>query len=49
MTPETAGHSGMIIQTGLKAYQVAGQAITVAFRPASGERQIQRVKLYRYR
>ena len=49
MTPEIAGHGGMIIQTGPKDYQVAGQAIAVTFRPASGERQIQRVKLYRYR
>lgn len=33
MTPETAGYGGMIVQTGPEEYLVAGQGITVTFRP----------------
>jgi beta-galactosidase GanA len=32
-TPETAGYGGLIIQTGPEDYLIAGQGITVTFRP----------------
>ena len=33
MTPETAGYGGMIVQTGPEEYLIAGQGITVTFKP----------------
>lgn len=33
MTPETAGYGGLIIQTGADDYLIAGQGITVTFKP----------------
>ena len=33
MTPDTAGYGGLIIQTGEDEYMVAGQGITVTFKP----------------
>ncbi|MDM7955197.1 DUF5597 domain-containing protein [Blastomonas sp.] len=40
MTPETAGYGGMIIQIGPEEYLVAGQGITVTFKPVAGDQPL---------
>ncbi|MGQ3178323.1 MAG: DUF5597 domain-containing protein, partial [Blastomonas fulva] len=40
LTPQTAGFGGMIIQIGPEEYLIAGQGITVTFKPVGGDQPL---------
>lgn len=40
LTPQTASYGGMIIQIGPEEYLIAGQGITVTFKPAQGDQPL---------